>query len=191
MRVAILEVCRRPELPKKNTEAKVLSTCFKQLGIDFDLFSNDNHWANRPKAGVTVDRDIIAANLIDPQIDVVHFAVHGGPTGLVLKWSGPIEHREVTDTLTGNEIRQMGVSSDKLVVSGACASSSLANDFIFAGVKAYISPKHEIPWTHLGSMFQIFYSVLQFGAKTADALAQAMDKYPELASYEVHAHVKD
>lgn len=191
MKVAILEICRRPEVLKENTEAKILSTCFQQLSIDFDLYSNDDFWADRPKAGTIVDRDVIAATLIDPEIDVVHFAVHGGPTGLVLKWSGPIGQREVIDTLNGSEIRQMCVSHDKLIVSGACESSNLANDFISAGAKAYVSPKKEIPWIHLGLMFKIFYSSLQSGATIEDALAQAVANHKELESYEVYSSFRN
>ncbi|QKV56948.1 MAG: CHAT domain-containing protein [Dechloromonas sp.] len=105
--------------------------------------------------------------------DVVRFAVHGQPgVGLVLKWTGPIGQREVADTLTGAEIRQMSISQNKLVVSGACESSSLAQDFILAGAKAYVSPKFEIPRAYLGLMFKTFYAALQSGATTEAALAQ-------------------
>ena len=191
MKVAILEMCRRPEVLKENTEAKILATCFQQRCIDFDLYSNDDFWADRPKAGAIVDRDVIAAILIDQEIDVVHFAVHGGPTGLVLKWSGPVWQREVADTLAGAEIRQMCISHDKLVVSGACKSSNLANDFISAVAKAYVSPKEEIPRVHLGLMFKIFYSALQSGATIEGALAQAVANHKELESYEAYSSFRD
>lgn len=187
MRVAILEICRRPEVPKANTEAKILSNSFQELGINFDLYSNDHFWADLPKTGAVVDRDVIAKTLSNPQIDAVHFAVHGGPDGLVLSWSGPIWQREAADTLTGAEIRQLVISSNKLVVSGACASSSLASDFILAGAKAYVSPKYAIPWTHLGLMFQTFYSAVRSGVTADAALAQAVANHPELTSYEVHS----
>jgi hypothetical protein len=191
MKVAILEICRRPEVLKENTEAKILSTYVQEHRIDFDLYSNDDFWADRPKAGAIVDRGVIAAALIDPEIDVVHFAVHGGPTGLVLKWSGPVGQREVADTLTGAEIRQISVSHDKLVVSGACESSNLANDFIFAGAKAYVSPKEEIPWVDLGSMFKSFYSALLSGATIEGALAQAVANHKELESFQVYSSFRN
>jgi hypothetical protein len=191
MKVAVFEVCRRPEVPKANSEAKILHDCFLQLGINFDLYTNDGFLGDYPKTGENIDREIIAAALSDPQIDVVHFAVHGQPgVGLVLKWSGPIGQREVANTLTGAEIRQMSISQNKLVVSGACESSSLAQDFIFAGAKAYVSPRFEIPWAYLVLMFQTFYAALQSGATTEAALAQAVANYPELASYEVHSSAK-
>jgi len=192
MKVAILEVCRRPEVPKANSEAKILHSCFQQLGIDFDLYTNDNFWADCPKAGENVDREVVSAVLRDPQIDVVHFAVHGEPHGgLVLKWSGTIAQRKVADTLSGAEIRQMRISQNKLVVSGACESSNLARDFIRAGAKAYVSPKFEIPWAYLGLMFQTFYAALQSGLTTEAALSQAVANYPELASYEVYSSVNN
>jgi hypothetical protein len=57
--VVIFEVCRRPEINKANNEALVLSRCFAKLGVEFELYTNDQIWADRPKAGFVVDRDLI------------------------------------------------------------------------------------------------------------------------------------
>ena len=101
MKIVLFEVCRRPEVLKPNTEAIVLTECFANLGIEFELYTNDGFWADRPKAGSTVDREVIRKCLGDPSVDIVHFAVHGGPTGLVLNWSGSINDRVRRDVLTG------------------------------------------------------------------------------------------
>ena len=187
MKVALFEVCRRPDVLKPDTEAQVLSECLAHLRIAFELYTNDGFWADRPKAGSVLDRDRIRQCLDDPHIDIVHFAVHGGPTGLVLKWKGPLSRRVAADVLTGAEIRRMREFRNRLVVSGACGSAGLAEDFLAAGAAAFVAPDVEIPWKDLGILFQAFYAALKRGATAKRALGSAVAKHPELSSYRVYA----
>jgi len=189
MKVAIFEVCRRPEVSKPNTEAIVLSRCFSDLGVEFELYTNDGIWAERPKAGSIVDRNLIKNRLSDSDIDVAHFAVHGSPEGLVLNWSGPCHNRIAADILTGPEIRAMEEFRGKLVVSGACGSASLASDFLSTGASAFVAPQVEIPWKNLGIFFQAFYAALQAGSTAEVALRSAILDNPELTSYRVYSRI--
>jgi hypothetical protein len=187
MKVLLFEVCSRPEILKPNTEAMVLSQCFANLGIEFELYSNDGFWTDRPKAGATINRDLIQHRLGDSSIDVVHFAVHGTRMGMILKWGGPINKRFAVDVLAAPEIRAMGEFHNKLVVSGACSSAWLANDFLCAGATAVVAPEAAIPWKNLGIFFQSFYSLLKAGSAVKVALASAISGHPELASYQVYS----
>ncbi len=187
MKVAIFEVCRRPEVGKPNTEAMILSQSFTSLGVAYDLYTNDAFWTDRPKAGSIVDRELIREKMSDPGITVAHFAVHGDATGLVLKWSGPIDAREAVDVLTDPEIRAMEEFHDKLVVSGACVSAGLADAFLAAGARAVVAPRVDILWKNLGRFFQLFYASLKAGLSPAVALAAAVSAYPELSSYRVYS----
>jgi hypothetical protein len=187
MKVAIFEVCRRPEVLKPNTEAILLAQCFTTLGVPFDLYTNDGFWADRPKAGSIIDRELIRERLGDPSIDVAHFAVHGDSKGLALKWSGPIGDRVAVDVLTGPEIRAMEGFRDKLVVSGACSSAWLADDFLAAGATAFVAPQIEIPWKNLGIFFQSFYASIKAGSSAESSLKSAVSTYPELSSYRVYS----
>jgi hypothetical protein len=187
MKVALFEVCRRPEVSKPDTEAMVLTKCFANLGVDFKLYTNDGVWADRPKAGSAVDREIIRKCLDDPSVDIVHFAVHGGPTGLVLKWGGPIANRVPADVLTGAEIRGMREFRNRRIVSGACDSAGLADDFLAAGATACVAPDFQIPWKNLGILFQSFYASLKSGSTVEAALSSAVSGHPDLASYRVYS----
>jgi hypothetical protein len=44
----------------------------------------------------------------------------------------------------------------KLVVSGACGSASLADDFLVARAKAFVAPLFEIQWKNLGLFLSHF-----------------------------------
>ncbi len=186
MRVAIFEVCRRPEIPKANTEAVVLSRCFERSGVAYDLHSNDGIWQNHATAVACIDRAQIGGALRDPAVTAVHFATHGDATGLILQWGGPIGARVPTDTLTGLEIRAMDGFRGRLVVSGACGSAHLASDFLAAGATAFVAPDVEIPWKNLGLLFESFYTSLRDGMKAEDALTSAVSGRAELASYRVY-----
>ena len=61
MKVALFEVCRRPMVPKENTEAIILSTCFKELGIEFELYSNDEYWSDRNGVSIRTAVRMVAA----------------------------------------------------------------------------------------------------------------------------------
>lgn len=187
MKVAIFEVCRRPEVPKANTEAQVLSQCFARMRVEFALHSNDAIWADHPSQIARTDRDQIRTAMRDPQVTVAHFATHGDATGLILRWGGPLDDRVPTDVLAGSEIRAMDVFHDKLVVSGACGSAHLAADFLAAGATDFIAPDVEIPWKHLGVLFESFYTSLRTGASAHQALASAVVGHDELASYRVYS----
>jgi hypothetical protein len=190
MKVTLFEVCRSPEILKANTEAIVLSECFASLGIEFELYTNDGFWADRPKSGSTISRDIIQNCLDDPKIDVVHFAVHGDPKGLVLEFDDrPISwQRSPTDVLTGAQIRGMTGFRHRLVVSGACGSAFLAEDFLAAGATAFVAPDIEIPWRDLGIVFHAFYASLKAGLTAEVALGSALSGHPRLAdSYRVYS----
>ncbi len=187
MKVAIFEVCRRPEVPKANTEAQVLSQCFARMGVEFALHSNDAIWADHPNRISPTDREQIRTVMRDPQVTVTHFATHGDATGLILQWGGPIGERVPTDVLSGPEIRTMDVFRDKIVVSGACGSAHLASDFLAAGAAAFIAPDVEIPWKNLGVLFEAFYASLRTGLSAERALASAVVGHDELASYRVYS----
>ena len=187
MKVVLFEVCRSPEILKPNTEAIVLSKCFASLGIEFELYTNDGFWADRPKAGSTIDEALIRKCLDDPNLTVVHFAVHGCSTGLVLKWDGPLNQRVKADVLTGDQIRGMKGFRNRLVVSGACDSAILAEDFLAAGATAFVAPDFPLPWEDLGDFFQSFYGSLKEGSTVERALNSAVSDYPELARYRVYS----
>jgi hypothetical protein len=189
MKVVLFEVCRSPEVFKPNTEAIVLSKCFTSLGIEFELYTNDGFWADRPKAGSTIDGALIRKCLDDPNLNVIHFAVHGCPTGLVLKWDGdgPIDQRVAADVLTGAQIREMKGFRNRLVVSGACESAILAKDFLAAGATAFVAPDFPPQWEDLGVFFQSFYGSLKEGSQVERALSSAVSDYPKLARYRVYS----
>lgn len=104
-----------------------------------------------------------------------------------MQWGGPIDDREPTDVLTGPEIRAMDVFRDKLVVSGACGSAHLADDFLTAGATAFVAPDVEIPWKNLGRLFDTFYASLRAGASAEQSLTSAVVGHDELASYRVYS----
>ena len=188
MRVAIFEVCRRPEIPKANTEAVVLSRCFERSGVAYDLHSNDGIWQNHASAVACVDRAHIRRALRDPAVTAVHFATHGNDAGLVLHWDGPLNERVASDTLTGSEIRTTDGFRGRLVVSGACGSAHLASDFLAAGATAFVAPDVAIPWKNLGLLFESFYTSLRDGMNAEDALTSAVSGRDELASYRVYTN---
>lgn len=183
MRVALLEVCRRPEIPKTSTEAIVLSRVFKDIGIDFDLYSNDRYWYRRKSAGKVVSMELIATLAANPLIDVLHFAMHGNESGLILSWSGPLDERDPETILGPRNITEGPRLGGKLIVSGACQSAHLADEFIAAGARAVIAPSIDVPWMNLGAFFKCFYAHLFSGLEAAKCLELAKLPFAELASY--------
>lgn len=183
MKVALLEVCRRPEIPKVSTEAIVLNRAFEDIGIDFDLYSNDQYWTKRRKAGQVVSMEIIAILARDPLIDVIHFAMHGSESGLILSWSGSINERAPERILGPLEIMEGPRLGGKLIVSGACQSAHLADEFIAAGARAVVAPSIDVPWMNLGAFFKSFYSHLFGGLDAIQSLELAKTPFPELESY--------
>jgi hypothetical protein len=187
MKVALFEVCRRPEVFKPNSEAIVLSACFESLGIDLALYSNDAYWTDRPKAGSVIDKEIIGRCLEDPDLSVVHFAVHGSATALILGWEGDLGQRVEANLLTGPQIRAMSGFRNRLIVSGACGSGGLADDFLSAGADALLAPDLAVPWRNLGAFFRLFYGSIKAGTTPQVALESARSGYPEFGSYRIHA----
>lgn len=183
MRVALLEVCRRPEIPKASTEAIVLSRVFKDIGIDFDLYSNDQYWSRRKRAGKVVSMEQIATLAANPLIDVLHFAMHGNEEGLILSWSGPLDDRAPETILGPRDITEGPRFGGKLIVSGACQSAHLSDEFIAAGARAVVAPSIEVPWMNLGSFFKSFYAHMVGGLDAAKSLELAKSPFPELGSY--------
>jgi len=183
LRVALLEVCRRPEIPKDSTEAIVLSRVFKDIGVDFDLYSNDQYWSRRKRAGKVVSLELIATLSVDQSIDVIHFATHGNKEGLILSWSGPLEDRAPEAILGPRDITAGSRLGGKLIVSGACQSAHLADEFMAAGARAVVAPSIDVPWMNLGAFFKCFYSHLAGGLAAAQSLELAKAPFSELESY--------
>ena len=187
MHSVIFEVRRRPEVPIPNTEALVLTRTFKDLEINSDIFTNDLARSGHYPGGVSITRQLIAEALSPPDVDVVHWAVHGSRAGLVLSWQGPIDFRTPRDMLLEAEIRHLHGLEGRLVVSGACLSGGLARAFLAAGANAYVAPRQEIPWANLGSFFAIFYGAILSGMEPRRAVRQAIDHHPDLAAF--HCYV--
>lgn len=181
--MALLEVCRRPEIPKASTEAIVLSQAFREIGIDFDLYSNDRYWSRRKMAGKVISMELIATLAANPLIDVLHFATHGNEGGLILSWSGPLDDRAPETILGPRDITEGPRLGGKLIVSGACQSAHLADEFIAAGARAVVAPSIEIPWMNLGAFFKSFYAHLFGGLNASKSLELAKAPFPELESY--------
>lgn len=182
IKVVIFEVCRSPEIRKK-TEALILSQMFSRQGIDYELYSNDGIWPNK----TIIDKDLIKCTLANPNVKIVHLALHGDDNGLVLKWSNAkrIRDRMPEDRLTAKEIKTSIEWKKKLIVSGACGSAILARFFLHAGAEAVIAPVIPIAWTNLAEFFGVFYTALFSGHDVAQALDVAITQFPEFRSYRV------
>jgi len=183
MRVLILEACRSPEVNKGLTESLVLSKLFSDNDIEYELYTNDGIWTNR----IHIDKALIRSRLKESPIDIVHFAVHGGAQGLVLKWSDAdrIGNRIPLDLLTGSEIRLIRELQGKLIVSGACTSAQFANDFLAAGAHAVVAPLTEISWSKIGLFFKAFYLSYRLSKSAPDALNKAVEEFPQYDCYRV------
>lgn len=183
MRVAIFEVCRRPQVVKQGTEGQVLTAALAGLGIAHQLHSNDGIWAGVPGVARRPGIAAVARAAADPGLTVLHFATHGTADGLVMAWSGPIDARVPRVLLTPDAVRRRLRLQGRLVISGACQSAHMADDFLAAGARGVIAPHEEIPWARLGEFFTALYRPLAAGRSPAAALAQARRGFAELASY--------
>jgi hypothetical protein len=183
MKVLILEACRSPEIDKGLTEPLILSKLFTNNNIEYELYSNDGIWTNQ----VQIDEALIRNRLKESSINIVHFAVHGGVQGLILKWSNDayVGHRVPVSFLTGSGIRLIEEFQGKLIVSGACASAQFADDFLAAGADAVVAPLTEISWSKLGLFFKIFYLSYRSSKSVKDALNKAVEEFPQYNCYHV------
>lgn len=184
MKVIILEVCRSPEI-KKETETLILSTFFTKQIINYEIYSNDFIWQDK----TLLSKDSVGGYLKTPDVRIVHLAMHGYADGLILRWSKATNPREriPEDILTSFDIRLMSEWKGKLVVSGACYSSTLAASFLDAGATDVIAPKSAIPWTNLGNFFSLFYKTLFSSQNISSALNFAISQFPEYESYHVYS----
>lgn len=187
MRIAIVEVCRSPEVQKWDTEGQVLHAGLQATGLAHVLCSNDHVW--RGVAGVR--RWPGPAGLFrlmnNPRLGCFHLATHGTPDGLVLSWTGALGQRVPRTVLTPALVRERLRLQGQLVVSGACQSAHMADDFLAAGAGAVVAPRDEVPWANLGAFFLAFYAALAAGQPPHTALDEAKKPYPELASYRCFA----
>lgn len=183
MTILILEVCRSPEI-KKQTEAIILERYFSQKGINFEVYSNDEIW--QPKTILT--KKNLRKLLKKPNIKIIHLAMHGDASGLCLRWSTEelIRKRFPEEILTCSEITLMKEWQGKIIVSGACYSSTIANAFLEAGASCIIAPRTAIPWKNLGSFFSVFYEKLFEGNTIKFALESAIVQFPEYQSYRAY-----
>lgn len=183
MRIAIFEVCRSPEVAKLNTEGQVLRAGLQAAGVAHVLRSNDHCWRGvqgvRPWAGPAA----IYSAAHGQRFDAIHFATHGTEEGLVLSWNGPLGARVPRTVLTPALVRERLRLRGQLVVSGACQSAHMADDFLAAGASAVVAPTVEVPWANLGAFFLAFYRGLAAGRTPRGATNAAKQPYPELASY--------
>jgi CHAT domain-containing protein len=181
MKITIFEVCRSPEV-QKVTEPVVLSRFFSEQGISYELYSNDGIWPER----VRLDKAFIQQRLANPEIEIVHLAMHGDDYSFILRWSQgePARARVPEDVLTGPDIRRMAEWQGKLVVSGACSTARLAHFFLGAGATAVVAPEQPVPWPNLGQFFCLFYQALFSGQPPDSALRQAVEQFPEYGCYQ-------
>jgi len=187
MRIAIFEVCRSPEVAKWDTEGQVLRAGLQGAGLDHVLHSNDHCWNGVPGVRQRVGLAAISRAANGPGFDVLHFATHGTEAGLVLAWRGAPGARRPRTVLTPALVRERLHLRGQLVVSGACQSAHLADDFLAAGASAVVAPTVEVPWANLGAFFLAFYQGLAAGRTARGAMNAAKRPYPELASYRCHA----
>ncbi len=183
MKVGIFEVCRSPEVIKV-TEPLILSRFFTKEGIDFEVYSNDSIWS----PAVIISKDFLKRCLKEPDMTIVHLAMHGNRYGFVLKWSKAqdIGARIPEDNLTASDILQMAEWRGKLIVSGGCETSGMASYFLQAGATAVIAPKYPINWPNLGRFFCEFYQALFLGQRMERALETAISTFPEYDCYEIY-----
>ena len=71
----------------------------------------------------------------------------------------------------------------KLIVSGACQSAHIADDFLAAGVRGVVAPASTIPWDDLGAFFVEFYNALREGMDVASSLGHAKASHPKYESF--------
>ena len=187
MHIGIFEVCRSPEVPKWDTEGQVLRAGLQAAGLAHVLHSNDHCWRGVPGVRQRPGLAAICAAAGAQRFDALHFATHGTEAGLVLAWRGApgqrVPHTVLTPALVRERLRLHG----QLVVSGACQSAHLADDFLAAGAAAVVAPSVEVPWANLGAFFLAFYQGLAAGRTPRGALNAARRPYPELASYRCYS----
>jgi hypothetical protein len=85
--------------------------------------------------------------------------------------------------LTAADIERMKQWTGIMVVSGACASVTLAPAFLSAGATTVIAPERDVPWHNLGRFFADLYGRLHGGDAIEQALLAATAPFPELSSY--------
>lgn len=183
MRIAIFEVCRSPEVAKRDTEGQVLRAGLQVAGLAHVLLSNDQCWRGVPGVLPWTGLADLYSALHGPCFDVLHFATHGTEEGLVVSWQGPLGERRPHTVLTPTLVREHLRLDGQLVVSGACQSAHMADDFLAAGASAVVAPGEEVPWANLGAFFLGFYQGLAAGLAPRTAMSEAKQPYPELASY--------
>lgn len=187
MRIAIFEVCRSPEVVKWDTEGQVLRAGLQAAGLAQVLHSNDHCWRGVPGVRQRVGLAAICRAANGSRHDCLHFATHGTEAGLVLAWRGAPGARVPRTVLTPSLVRERLRMDGQLVVSGACQSAHLADDFLAVGASAVVAPLVEVPWAHLGGFFLGFYLGLAAGRTPRSAMNTAKRPYPELASYRCFA----
>ena len=183
-KIVLLEICRTPEDTEKQTETRILHRCFTDMGIEHQVYSNDSIWPDP----IQLDKHTVSRLLDDTNIRIVHLAVHGNDQGLVIRWSSHerIEDRVPEITMSATEILTMPAWAGKLVVSGACASATLADVFRQAGAAAMVAPTAEVSSYNLGWFFEIFYKGLLSGHRVKQALDSAVAIYPQYSCYRVY-----
>lgn len=183
MRIAIFEVCRSPELDKLDTEGRVLRAGLQAAGLAHVLYSNDHCWRGTQGVRQRLGLAAMARAASGRRFDAIHFAAHGTEEGLILAWKGALGARVPRTVLTPALVRERWHLNGQLVVSGACQSAHMADDFLAAGARAVVAPSVEVAWAHLGAFFLGFYQGMAAGLAPRTAMNAAKKPYPELASY--------
>jgi hypothetical protein len=105
----------------------------------------------------------------------------------VLRWSRApsVGARVPVELLTASDIRSMAGLGGRLVVSGACSSARLAEDFLAAGATAFVAPLTDVPWARIGPFFKSFYLTYRSSTEPRSAIEAATREFPEYRSYRV------
>lgn len=150
-----------------DAEASALVGVFASKNYSWRVLSNDPLWLNPSWP----TKESIDSTIDEFNPTFVHFALHGGKTGLILTIP---EIAGIKTLLSWQDIETMLCWKDRIVITGACEVLPYANSFLRAGSIAVVAPTESITWDRLCHFLRILYSNILDGQSLSNALASAI-----------------
>ena len=145
-KVLLFEVCPDPDM-QEETEARDLHYYFNKESVTFSIVTNDNRWPKQTK----LSKEIVEMKVKAENPEIIHLAIHGLDTGLVISSEG-----EKETILSVAEMEKMTIWKDKIVVSGACEGGKYTERLLARGAMFVLASERQIPWQNLGKFFTVF-----------------------------------